>query len=318
MATFIILEDPSSSFRMDVLLMKSINRRSFAIQSSMAAGSLLIPPNLFGQSGKHKHPICAFVKFLQEMSFEELAATIKRLGFDGIEGTVRPGGHVPPERVEEDLPKLMQALRTHDVDMTIMASGINRADDPLSEKTLRLASKLGVKRYRMSYYKYDLKKSVIDQIANFKSMAKELAALNRELGMQAIYQNHAGDRYLGGTIWDLRELLKGIPRDQMAVGFDMRHAKAEGGMSWPVYWNVIQPHVGAVYVKDFRWEEGKLVNVPLGDGWVNDRFFTPERLNGFEGPISLHVEYLQRAGLKPNTDALEKDLVTLRQWIKRS
>ena len=202
--------------------------------------------------------------------------------------------------------------------MTIMASGINRADDPLSEKTLRLASKLGVKRYRMSYYKYDLKKSVIDQIANFKSMAKELAALNRELGMQAIYQNHAGDRYLGGTIWDLRELLKGIPRDQMAVGFDMRHAKAEGGMSWPVYWNVIQPHVGAVYVKDFRWEEGKLVNVPLGDGWVNDRFFTPERLNGFEGPISLHVEYLQRAGLKPNTDALEKDLVTLRQWIKRS
>lgn len=284
----------------------------------MAAGSLLIPPNLFGQSGKDKHPVCAFVKFLQEMSFEELAATIKRLGFDGIEGTVRPRGHVPPERVEEDLPKLMQALRTHDVDMTIMASGINRADDPLSEKTLRLASKLGIKRYRMSYYKYDLKKSVIDQIASFKSMAKELAALNRELGMQAIYQNHAGDRYLGGTIWDLRELLKGIPRDQMAVGFDMRHAKAEGGMSWPVYWNVIQPHVGAVYVKDFRWEGGNLVNVPLGEGWVDDRFFTPERLNGFEGPISLHVEYLQGAGLKPNTDALEKDLATLRQWIERS
>jgi len=284
----------------------------------MAAGSLLIPPNLFGQSGKDKHPVCAFVKFLQEMSFEELAATIKRLGFDGIEGTVRPGGHVPPERVEEDLPKLMQALRTHEVDMTIMASGINRADDPLSEKTLRLASKLGVKRYRMSYYKYDLKKSVIDQIASFKSMAKELAALNRELGMQAIYQNHAGDRYLGGTIWDLRELLKGIPRDQMAVGFDMRHAKAEGGMSWPVYWNVIQPHVGAVYVKDFRWEGGNLVNVPLGEGWVDDRFFTPERLSGFEGPISLHVEYLQRAGLKPNTDALAKDLTILRQWIERS
>jgi len=318
MATFIVLEDPSSSFRVAFLLMKSINRRSFAIQSSMAAGSLLIPPHLFGQSGKHKHPICAFVKFLQEMSFEELAATIKRLGFDGIEGTVRPGGHVPPERVEEDLPKLMQALRTHDVDMTIMASGINRADDPLSEKTLRLASKLGVKRYRMSYYKYDLKKSVIDQIANFKSMAKELAALNRELGMQAIYQNHAGDRYLGGTIWDLRELLKGIPREHMAVGFDIRHAKAEAGMSWPVYWNVIQPHVGAVYVKDFRWEEGKLVNVPLGDGWVNDRFFTPERLNGFEGPISLHVEYLQRAGLEPNTNALEKDLATLRHWVKSS
>ena len=295
--------------------MKTINRRIFAIQSTLATGAMMLPTGLIGQSNGNRHPLCAFVKFLQQMSFEELAVTIKRLGFEGIEGTVRPGGHVTPDRVEEDLPKLMQALNANDVDMTIMASGINRADDALSEKTLRLASKLGIKRYRMSYYRYDLKKSVVGQIAHFKSMAKELAALNKELGMQAIYQNHAGDRYLGGTIWDLKALLEDIPKEQMAVGFDIRHAKAEGGMSWPVYWNVIQPHVGAVYVKDFRWENGKLVNVPLGEGWVDNRFFTPERLAGFDGPISLHVEYLQKSGLKPNTDALEKDLATLRKWL---
>ncbi len=298
--------------------MKNINRRDFVIKSGLAASASLLPFKLTGQAMHQKHPICAFVKFLQKMSFEELASTIKRLGFDGIEGTVRPGGHVPPNRVEEDLPKLMHALKANKVDMTIMASGINRADDPISEKTLRLASKLGVKRYRMAYYRYDLKKPVVDQIANFKSIAKELAALNKELGMQAIYQNHAGDRYLGGTIWDLKELLEDIPREQMAVGFDIRHAKAEGGMSWPVYWNVIQPHVGAVYVKDFRWENGRIVNVPLGEGWVDDRFFTSNRLAGFDGPISLHVEYLQKAGLKPNTDALENDLATLQKWLKQA
>ena len=296
--------------------MKKIHRRDFAIQSAMATGALMLPSTLVGQTNLPKHPVCAFVKFLQDMSFDELAQTINRLGFDGIEGTVRPGGHVPPNRVEEDLPKLMQALNKNKVEMTIMASGIHRADDAVSEKTLRLASKLGVKRYRMSYYQYDLKKPVIGQISNFKSMAKELAALNKELGLQAIYQNHAGDRYLGGTIWDLKELLQDIPKELMAVGFDIRHAKVEGGMSWPVYWNVIQPHVGAVYVKDFRSEDGKLINVPLGEGWVDNRFFTPERLSAFDGPISLHVEYLQKEGLQANTEALDKDLSTLKKWIR--
>jgi len=258
------------------------------------------------------------VKFLQDLSYADLARVIRKLGFQGIEGTVRPGGQVLPERVEEDLPKLMEALQGEKLEMTIMASGIHRADDPLSEKTLRLASKLGVKRYRMAYYRYDLDRPVTRQIASFKSMAKELAALNKELGMQAIYQNHSGARYLGSTIWDLRQLLRGIPKEQMAVGFDLRHAKVEGGMSWPVYWNVIQPHVGAVYVKDFVWKENKVLNVPLGEGWVDPRFFDAARLKAFDGPISLHVEYLHGAGAKANAEALEKDLATLRKWLKRA
>ena len=47
------------------------------------------------------------------------------MGFDGIEGTVRPGGLITPqEKVDEDLPRLMEALRRESLEMTIMASGI--------------------------------------------------------------------------------------------------------------------------------------------------------------------------------------------------
>ena len=296
--------------------MKTTNRRQFMRQAALATGAAAgFQHQLLNAAPPKAHPICAFVKFLQELSHEDLAATIKRLGFNGIEGTIRPGGQITPDRVQEELPKLMAALNKHDLKMTIMASGINRADDPQSVKTLQIASKLGIKRYRMSYYRYDLNKPIRGQVANFRSMARDLADLNKELGIQAIYQNHAGARYLGSTIWDLSFIMRGIPVDQMAVGFDIRHAKVEGGMSWPVYWNMIQPHLGAVYVKDFLWKENKVENVPLGKGWVDNGFFTEERLNAFDGPISLHVEYLNHAGLKANTDALESDLATLKKWL---
>ena len=46
------------------------------------------------------------------------AETIKELGFDGIEATVRKKGHVLPERVEDDLPRLVEALQKHDLEVT--------------------------------------------------------------------------------------------------------------------------------------------------------------------------------------------------------
>jgi hypothetical protein len=44
-----------------------------------------------------------------------------------------------------------------------LASSINDANDTLSEKVLRTAARLGVPRYRLKYYKYDLRRPVLDQ-----------------------------------------------------------------------------------------------------------------------------------------------------------
>ena len=57
---------------------------------------------------------CAFIKFLQDLTYPDLARKIREMGFDGIEATVRDGGHVLPERVEEDLPRLVGALEKED------------------------------------------------------------------------------------------------------------------------------------------------------------------------------------------------------------
>ena len=51
---------------------------------------------------KAKNRFCAFIKFIQQLPYKELAETVAELGFDGIEATVRDGGQVLPERVEEE------------------------------------------------------------------------------------------------------------------------------------------------------------------------------------------------------------------------
>jgi sugar phosphate isomerase/epimerase len=106
------------------------------------------------------------------------------------------------------------------------------------------------------------------------------------------------------------------PVKDLAIAFDIRHATVEGGLSWPLQFQLAEPHLGAVYVKDFIWDKNrKPVNVPLGTGHVDPRFFSLLKQSPFSGPISLHVEYLPKAGVAPNIKALKTDLATLRKLL---
>lgn len=263
---------------------------------------------------KPANKICAFIKFIQEMPYKQLAETVAELGFDGIEATVRDGGHVLPERVEEDLPKLVDALKTCGLEITVMASSVNSLDQPHTKKVLRTASALGVKRYRLAYYRYDLKRPILKQLDEVKSVLRDLVSFHKELGLQGLYQNHAGATSVGAPIWDLRYLMKELSPAEIAIAFDIRHATVEGGQAWPLNFKLAQPHLGAIYVKDFTWKNGRRpTNVPLGTGQVDPKFFAIARQAGFSGPLSLHVEYLPKAGLAANVAALKTDLAKLRQ-----
>ena len=233
----------------------------------------------------------------------------------GIEATVRRKGHVLPERVEEDLPKLVEALEKRDLEVTTMASDVLNPAQPLTSTVLRTAKALGITSYRMGFYKYDLNKSILPQLEEVKSQVKELAAFNREMGVTALYQNHSDAKYVGATLWDMHLALQGIPKEEIGMAFDIRHATIEAGLSWPVLYDVVKPHIGALFVKDFEWNGRKAKHVPLGTGRVNPKFFEMVKNDGFDGPISLHVEYLGKEGTQANIDALRRDLKVLRGWL---
>ncbi len=293
-----------------------MNRRQFITAATVVAAT----PSLLAKQ-KRKNTFCVFTKPLQMLSYDDLADLIAELGFDGIEGTIRPGGQITPEQVPDELPKMMSALKKRGLEMTIMASGINNADDKLNIQQLQVAAKLGVKRYRMGYHKYDLKKPITGQMNELRPILKNLVSLNKELGLQAIYQNHSGSNYVGAPLWDLHELFKAHDPKHLAVGFDMSHATAEGTRAWPLHANLLRPRIGALYVKSFRWIDNKRDNCSLAEGIVDKKYPAQLIKSGYTGPINLHVEYLKpftKENVPNQITAIKKDILTLKEWLNWS
>jgi sugar phosphate isomerase/epimerase len=284
----------------------------------MAAGAALVMPKpVFSaaESGKRPNSICAFIKFLQSMSYDELADAMASSGFDGIEATVRSGGYIAPERAPDELPKLVEALDKRGLKITLLATDIAQADERATRVVLKTASDLGISMYRLGPRRYDLRQPVTKQLDEIRPQLAELASLNRELGIQGVYQNHSGADMVGAAVWDIFSVIKDLPVADLALAFDIRHAAIEAGLAWPAVYNAVRPHIGAVFVKDFDWRGRRAEHVPLGDGRVDREFFQMLERDDFRGPISLHVEYLGDADASANLAALQRDLATLRGWL---
>jgi sugar phosphate isomerase/epimerase len=295
----------------------SIDRRRFVKSAAATAAALAMPARLSAALSQPKrYTYCAFVKFLTGLNFDELADAIAEAGFDGVEVTARKkDSYVNPERAVDELPRLKDALAQRGLKITILTTDILRTDDPGAELLLQAAAKNGIERYRLGFHRYDLRQPILPQLAALRPVFRDIAALSRELEITALYQNHCGADMLGATLWDLHSLIKDYPVSDLACVFDIRHAVVEGGEAWPVYWNLMKPHSGAVSVKDFRWNARKSQHVPLGTGQVDPRFFDLLQKSTFAGPISLHVEYAGELGPRENVEALKTDFATLRKWM---
>ena len=90
-----------------------MSRRNFL--SLCAAGTVgmacsgLTPSVFAGNYPKCK--VSVFSKHLQWLDYEAMAELAAEIGFDGVDLTVRPKGHVLPERVDRDLPRAVDAVR---------------------------------------------------------------------------------------------------------------------------------------------------------------------------------------------------------------
>ena len=272
-----------------------------------------------------------FSKPLQWLDYSGTAAIIKEAGFGGIDYTVRPGGHVLPEKVNDDLPRAVEAAHQAGLKVEMITTAITDPRDKHTEPLLRTAAKAGVKIYRLGNFAFDPKLGVWESLQKLKPVLKDLAALNKSLGLHGCIQNHAGVR-VGGPIWDLYELLREQDPQWLGVQYDIRHATVEGGQSWPLALKLVAPWIRCTDLKDFMWQQspgkGVIENVPIGEGIVNfDAYFKLVRELNLNGPRSVHFEYppFERAK-KPLSDAekrpvllaaMKKDLTAIRNFMAK-
>jgi sugar phosphate isomerase/epimerase len=238
--------------------------------------------------------LCFFTKPLPDMDWRRLAQSVKRLGFDGLDLTVRKGGHVAPERAAEDLPRAVATAREEGLDVPMITTALTSADDPTAGPILWTAAKLGIPYFKVGYYLYD-HADVRQELARAGREFRRLAELAAQCGIQAGFHNHS--EYIGAALWDAASFIEPLDPKWAGYYFDARHAVAEGGAgAWKTAVHLVKSRLKMVAVKDFSWVKTATgwqdANCPLGEGMVDWKYVIGELCrSGFQGPISLHIEY---------------------------
>src|SRR5215212_1819156 len=156
------------------------SRRRF-LKKSLLTGSLfpLMYQNLLAAETGKAAPlkIHIFSKHLQFLDYKDMAKAAVKMGFDGIDLTVRPKGHVLPERVETDLPKAIEAMRQVGFTPSMMTTAIEDAANVTDVRVLEAAVKQGIKYYRMNWYPYPEGKSMPEALQNYQQKVTDLSHL---------------------------------------------------------------------------------------------------------------------------------------------
>ena len=144
---------------------------------------------------------CLFSKHLPELGWSDLGRAVKDAGFEGVDLTVRPGGHVLPERAAEDLPRAIDALTAQGVKVPMITTDLTSAGVPVARPLLQAAAQSGVRYFKTGYWRYSTSPDVRAQVAEAGKALEGLAALARECGIEMGFHNHAA--YIGAALWDI-------------------------------------------------------------------------------------------------------------------
>jgi sugar phosphate isomerase/epimerase len=247
-----------------------------------------------------------FTKHLQTMSIRQAGETIKSLGFDGVELTVRPGGHILPQNVDEELPRAVETLGEVGLSVPALVVEIHNRGEEHAAAVCRAAGRAGATVLRTSSARYRQFGSIREQIEAARQDARDLESLGEEFGVRLCIHTHSGD-FLSSNGPLLSMVIDGTDPRFVGCSLDLGHLTTEGGKSgWRQSIDLLQQRVGIVAVKSFGWfyepdpKTGEMVwnakLVPLDEGNVRWRqAFELLRQVGWDADgqalVSVHSEY---------------------------
>lgn len=274
-----------------VFMKLAITRRTALTAGLAGAGFAAVP-------AKRNLKIAVFSKHLQFLNGPDLARAVSEMGFDGIDITVRRGGHVDPSRAAEDLPPLVSIIRKQGLDVPMVTTDIVDTASPNVRNVLGTLSRLGIRYYRWGGFRYRDDQPFASQLDHLHRRSAHLATLNTDYGVCAIYHTHSGAGLVGAPVWDIFLVLKDLDPNAVSINYDIGHATVEGGLGgWIDSFRLASSYIRGVAIKDFIWKVDKRGDwapawLPLGQGMVHfPEFFSLLANTPFNGPVQLHFEY---------------------------
>jgi L-ribulose-5-phosphate 3-epimerase len=223
--------------------------------------------------------LCLFSGSVQGLEYSELPLIAKQLGFDGVDLTVRPGGHVEPRLSNVDLVRAIEEVRGPGLEAPVITTALTTAYDPTTLPVVAIAGHTQVNLFIAGFFRAQ-NPGYLRDIAGLISVASRY-------GMATALHNYTGDD-AGETSWDPVELVNGFDPKWASLFFDPIHAREK----WESELRRHLPRLRAVALKDFQMVEGVAKPCPMGQGIVDwQKFFGILAQAKYYGPVSLHMNY---------------------------
>ena len=121
-----------------------------------------------------------FTDNLADLSVAGACDAAKAAGFDGLDLTLRPGGHVRPEDAEAGLAEARRTADRAGVDIPLVSTAITDVDSPHAEAIFAAAAHYGARRLKLGYWEYRPFGTLADQVEQARQKLRRVVALGRK------------------------------------------------------------------------------------------------------------------------------------------
>jgi len=183
-----------------------------------------------------------FTKPWKDMTMEDLAAHVKRLGFDGVEFPLRPGYQVEPAGAAKGLPRLARLFKDHGLKIASIAG-------PTDEATFAACAEAGIPVIRIMFGVRGEKYREAE--ARIGRQLDAMVPLAERYKVTVGIQNHSGD-FAPANANGLARLCEGRDPRHVAAVWDAAH-NALAGEEPEIGLDLVWPHLCMVNLKNAFW-----------------------------------------------------------------
>ncbi len=256
----------------------------------------------------------AFTKSFQDWPIPVVCHRFREIGLEGLDLTVRAGGHIEPADAPAQLPLAAKAALEAGVEILFITTDITDPG-PQAERTLATAAKLGITRFKLGYYRYKPFGDLRRQLDQTHERIGAVVKMARHAGILPCIHIHSGT-FLPSHGTQLYELIRDFSPEEVGAYVDTLHMVLEGsGDGWRQGLDLLAPWIALVSVKNFAWQRQQRDRrgqmrwqnevVPIADGISPlPEFVATLKKTGYDGIYSLHSEYKGRHSFEDlNTEA---------------